>query len=197
MCAQCPPLASIHVFLHTCACPVLTPTHAATHTHEKCVHCLSLSLKTKIIKEEKKNQNSTNIKRRWYEPVDILEPINHAWMRFAVSTIWSFAFGDHMGFRDHSTGIVLLLAVSFPSHVSRLSLSSAFWEQPFVLSLWFLGSEIAVSFLFDLSSSCPTAPKITTKSPDVTVHIQAAAVLAETPLSHSDPWRFPCFAGLT
>lgn len=37
--------------------------------------------------------------------IDILGPVNHPWMRTAVSTVWGFAFGDDMGFSDQSAGI--------------------------------------------------------------------------------------------
>lgn len=120
-------------------------------------------------------------------------------MSIVVSTVWRFVFGDHMGFSDHWEDywlqcVFLTMSLGFPllSILGRAICSGfvVFREgNSSLLSLWLL------------PIICPQnyqeATKITTQGPNVTVHIQAAAVLAETPVSPSDPRRFPCLVGLT
>lgn len=93
-----------HVLSHVCMPCTDTYIYAATHTHEEDVHCLSLvsiSLK-KSSRRKEKPKAPTKIE---VVCVDILGPVNDPWIRIAVSIVWGFAFGDHMGFSDHSAGV--------------------------------------------------------------------------------------------
>lgn len=97
---------SSHTQAHVHALHSTRRTQLHTPIMNKHIACLCLSSQKRIKKKRKAQNLQTLTKtKREFVRIDVLGPVKHACVWFALSTIWNLGFADDVGFsgrdRDH------------------------------------------------------------------------------------------------